>query len=85
MVPRDGDRLDDHQRRRDERKLQVPISSFRRWVHATLPDEAATSQVTVLRDDIEPGSETQIDHDFPGPPAFDPAQRSPGYSTPHAR
>ncbi|MFG2586356.1 hypothetical protein [Streptomyces malaysiensis] len=39
-----------HQRLRDEHKLQVSISSFRRWVHATLPDEAAKSQVTVLRD-----------------------------------
>ncbi len=56
-----------HQRLRDEHKLQVPISSFRRWVHATLPDEVAKSQVTVLRDDIEPGSEAQIDYGFLGP------------------
>lgn len=55
-----------HQRLRDEHKLQVSISSFRRWVHATLPDEVAKSQVTVLRDDIEPGSEAQIDYGFPG-------------------
>ncbi|MFI6093587.1 hypothetical protein [Streptomyces sp. NPDC051218] len=56
-----------HQRLRDEYKLQVSISSFRRWVHATLPDEIAKSQVTVLRDDIEPGSEAQIDYGFLGP------------------
>lgn len=56
-----------HQRLRDEHKLQVSISSFRRWVHATLPDEVAKSQVTVLRDDIEPGSEAQIDYGFLGP------------------
>lgn len=51
-----------HQRLRDEHKLDVSISSFRRWVHATLPDETARSQVTVLRDDVEPGSEAQIDY-----------------------
>jgi hypothetical protein len=41
-----------HQRPRDEHQLKVSISSFRRWVHATLPDEASRSQVTVLRDEI---------------------------------
>ncbi|MEV5176653.1 hypothetical protein AB0L10_37500 [Streptomyces flaveolus] len=55
-----------HQRLRDEQKLHVSISSFRRWVHATLPDEVAKSQVTVLWDEIEPGSETQIDYGFLG-------------------
>lgn len=55
-----------HQRLRDEHKLQVSISSFRRWGHATLPDEAARSQVTVLRDEVEPGSEAQIDYGFLG-------------------
>ncbi|MEO3761820.1 hypothetical protein [Streptomyces sp. B8F3] len=30
-----------HQRLRDKHKLQVSISSFRRSVHATLPDEVA--------------------------------------------
>ncbi|MFE9989162.1 hypothetical protein ACFYRK_20115 [Streptomyces sp. NPDC005381] len=28
-----------HERLRDEHKLQVSISAFRRWVHATLPDD----------------------------------------------
>jgi hypothetical protein len=51
-----------HQRLRDERKLDVSISSFRRWVHAALPDETTRSQVTVLPDDVEPGSEAQIDY-----------------------
>lgn len=45
-----------HQRLRDEHKLDVSISSFRRWVHATLPDETTRSQVTVLRDDVEPNA-----------------------------
>ncbi|MFE4924734.1 IS21 family transposase [Streptomyces sp. NPDC056661] len=51
-----------HQRLRDEHKLDVSISSLRRWVHATLPDETTRSRVTVLRDDVEPGSEAQIDY-----------------------
>ncbi len=55
-----------HQRLRDERKLHVSLSAFRRWVHATLPDEVSSSKVTVLRDDVEPGSEAQIDYGFLG-------------------
>ncbi|MET7456514.1 hypothetical protein ABZT03_32470 [Streptomyces sp. NPDC005574] len=55
-----------HQRLRDEHKLKVSVSSFRRWVHATLPDEVSRSQVTVLRDEIEPGEEAQIDYGFLG-------------------
>ncbi|WSQ62969.1 DDE-type integrase/transposase/recombinase [Streptomyces sp. NBC_01217] len=51
-----------HQRLRDEHKLDVSISSLRRWVHATLPDQTTRSQVTVLRDDVEPDSEAQIDY-----------------------
>ncbi|UUU18993.1 DDE-type integrase/transposase/recombinase [Streptomyces sp. DSM 40750] len=35
-------------------------------MHENLPDEAARSKVTVLRDDIEPGSEAQIDYGFLG-------------------
>lgn len=55
-----------HQRLRDEQKLEVSISSFRRWVHATLPDEVTRSQVTVLRDEVVPGDEAQIDYGFLG-------------------
>ncbi|WP_406481913.1 hypothetical protein [Streptomyces sp. NBC_01615] len=44
-----------HQRLCDERKLHVSLSAFRRWVHATLPEEVSSSQVTVLRDEVEPG------------------------------
>jgi transposase len=56
-----------HQRLRDERKLKASLTSLRRWVHENLPDEAARSKVTVLRDDVEPGSEAQIDYGFLGP------------------
>jgi transposase len=55
-----------HQLLRDEHKLKVSISSFRRWVHATLPDEVSRVQVTVPRDEIEPGEEAQIDYGFVG-------------------
>lgn len=33
----------------------MSIPSFRRWVHATLPDEVSRSQVTVLRDEFRGG------------------------------
>ncbi|MFE7587892.1 IS21 family transposase [Kitasatospora sp. NPDC057512] len=55
-----------HQRLRDEGKLAVSLSTFRRWVTENLPDESARSKVTVLRDDVEPGSEAQIDYGFLG-------------------
>lgn len=55
-----------HQRLRDEGKLAVSLSTFRRWVTENLPNESARSKVTVLRDDVEPGSEAQIDYGFLG-------------------
>ncbi|MFB7089152.1 hypothetical protein [Streptomyces sp. NPDC056296] len=55
-----------HQRLRDEHKLKASLTAFRRWVHENLPDEAARSKVTVLRENVEPGSEAQIDYGFLG-------------------
>ncbi|UUU36751.1 hypothetical protein JIX56_46990 [Streptomyces sp. CA-210063] len=55
-----------HQRLRDERKLKASLTSLRRWVHENLPEEAARSKVTVLREEVEPGSEAQIDYGFLG-------------------
>jgi transposase len=55
-----------HQRLRDEGKLAVSLSTFRRWVTENLPDESARSKVTVLRDEVEPGSEAQVDYGFLG-------------------
>jgi transposase len=55
-----------HQRLWDEGKLKVSLSTFRRWVHENLPEDAARSKVTVLREDVEPGSEAQIDYGFLG-------------------
>lgn len=56
-----------HQRLRDERGVQASRTSLRRWLDATLPEETKRSQVTVLRDEVEPGSEAQIDYGFLGP------------------
>ncbi|GGV83112.1 hypothetical protein GCM10010228_58940 [Streptomyces massasporeus] len=55
-----------HQRLGDEGKLKVSLSTFRRWVHENLPEEAARSRVTVLRESVEPDSEAQIDYGFLG-------------------
>ncbi len=55
-----------HQRLRDEHDVNVSVASLRRWVKATLPEETRRSAVTVLRDEVEPGSEAQIDYGFLG-------------------
>jgi hypothetical protein len=55
-----------HQRLRDEHGLKVSISAFRRWVHATPPEEMSRSWVPVLRREVEPGAEAQIDYGFLG-------------------
>jgi transposase len=52
-----------HQRLRDEHGLEASVASLRRWVRANLPEEARRAQVRVLRpDDVEPGSEGQVDY-----------------------
>jgi Integrase core domain len=55
-----------HQRLCEENDLNVSVASLRRWIKATLPEESRRSQVTVLRDEVEPGSEAQIDYGFLG-------------------
>ncbi len=55
-----------HQRLRDEHGLVVGISSFRHYVAAEFPDEANRDRVTVLRPDVAPGEEAQIDYGFLG-------------------
>ncbi len=44
----------------------MSLSTFRRWVHENLPEEAVRPKVTVLRENVEPGSEAQIDYGFLG-------------------
>lgn len=55
-----------HQRLRDEHGLVVGVSSFRAYVTAQFPDESTRSRVTVLRPEVEPGEEAQIDYGFLG-------------------
>ena len=52
-----------HQRLRDEHGLEASVASLRRWIRGNLPEEARRDQVRVLRpDDVEPGSEGQVDY-----------------------
>lgn len=53
-----------HQRLRDEHGLAVGVSSFRRYLWLEFPDEASAERVTVLRPEVEPGSEAQIDYGY---------------------
>lgn len=55
-----------HQRLRDEHGLAVGVSSFRRYVWSEFPDEASEDKVAVLRPDVDPGEEAQIDYGFLG-------------------
>ncbi|MGH8884639.1 MAG: hypothetical protein ACRDYX_05605 [Egibacteraceae bacterium] len=45
------------QRLRDEHGLQASLASFRRYIHATLPAEAARSAATVRKDHPPPDEE----------------------------
>jgi len=55
-----------HQRLRDEHGLAVGVSSFRRYVWSEFPDSSGEDKVTVLRPEVEPGEEAQIDYGFLG-------------------
>ncbi len=55
-----------HQRLRDEHGLTVSIASFRRYVSVEFPERTAASKVTVLRPEVAPGEEAQIDYGFLG-------------------
>jgi transposase len=55
-----------HQRLRDEHGLSVGVSSFRRYLWLAFPDEVAQDKVTVLRPEVPPGEEAQIDYGFLG-------------------
>ena len=51
-----------HQRLRDEHGLEASVASVRRWVRATLPEQARRARVTVLGDAPPPGEQAQIDY-----------------------
>nr|MDQ3294592.1 IS21 family transposase [Actinomycetota bacterium] len=55
-----------HQRLRDEHGLTASVASFRRYVRIEFPGEAAAGKVTVLRPEVAPGEEAQIDYGFLG-------------------
>ncbi len=55
-----------HQRLRDEQGLAVGISSFRRYCHLVFPDKGLRDKVTILRPDVDPGEEAQVDYGFLG-------------------
>jgi transposase len=51
-----------HQRLRDEHGLRASVASLKRYVAANLSEEVRRDQVVVLRDDVDAGSEAQIDY-----------------------
>ncbi|MHB8506524.1 MAG: IS21 family transposase [Acidimicrobiales bacterium] len=54
------------QRLRDEHGLSVGVSSFRLYLANEFPDETNRDRVTVMRGDVDPGEEAQIDYGFLG-------------------
>jgi transposase len=54
------------QRLHDEADLAVSLTSFRRYVWLEFPEAADESKVTVLRPEVEPGEEAQVDYGFMG-------------------
>lgn len=52
------------QRLRDEHGLAVSVTSFRRYVWLEFPDEVTVDDVTVLRPEVEAGTEAQIDYGY---------------------
>jgi len=55
-----------HQRLRDEDGLAVGVTSLRRYVWREFPEHTDQAKVTVLRPDVAPGEEAQIDYGFLG-------------------
>jgi hypothetical protein len=55
-----------HQRLRDEDGLAVGVTSFRRSVWREFPEHTNQANVTVLRPDVDPGEEAQLDYGFLG-------------------
>ncbi|HET6920719.1 MAG TPA: IS21 family transposase [Jiangellaceae bacterium] len=54
------------QRLRDEHGLTVSVASFRRYVREEIGSTVDESAVTVLRPDVPPGDEAQVDYGFLG-------------------
>lgn len=54
------------QRLRDEHGLAVSLTSFRRYVWSQFDDVVDESKVTVLRPEVDPGEEAQVDYGLLG-------------------
>ncbi len=54
------------QRLRDEHGLTVGLTSFRRYLWLEFPNEITADDVTVLRPEVEAGTEAQIDYGYLG-------------------
>jgi transposase len=55
-----------HQRLRDERGLNVSVTSFRRYVWREFPEENLRNIATPPRPEVAPGDEAQIDYGYLG-------------------
>ncbi len=51
-----------HQRLRDEQGLRASVASLKRYVAANLSEEVRRDRVVVLREEVDPGAEAQIDY-----------------------
>ena len=65
-----------HQRLRDDHGLEASESSVRRWIAANVDAAVSPDAVRVLRDDIPPGEEAQVDYGLLGR-WFDPVAERP--------
>ncbi|MCL6649447.1 MAG: IS21 family transposase [Chloroflexi bacterium] len=55
-----------HRRLVERTGLPVSVATFRRYVHATMPEALPQAPVTVWRPEVEPGEEAQVDFGFMG-------------------
>lgn len=51
-----------HQRLRDDKGLKASLASFKRYVAGNMSEEERRDRVVVLRDDVPPGEEAQVDY-----------------------
>lgn len=62
-----------HRRLVERTGLPVSVATFRRYVHARMPEALVRAPVTVWRPEVEPGEEAQVDVGFMGE-WFDPVR-----------
>ncbi|MDP2871017.1 MAG: DDE-type integrase/transposase/recombinase, partial [Bacillota bacterium] len=47
--------------------LEYTVATFRRYVHAAMPELLATSPMPIWRPEVDPGEEAQVDFGYMGP------------------